>query len=249
MPEQQKKDNPHKGHRQRMKRQFRRVGIDRFEPHQVLELLLFYAVPQQDTNPLAHRLLEKFDDLPSVLDADYQSLCEVEGVSEHTATLLMLCGQLLSRYHKEKRGKKVFSSMAEIADYLGKRFVNETHEQMVLLSLNNRRKELNCSVVTSGTQTSVEANVRDLVQIALRCGATAVVVAHNHPVGSCTPSDADVETTKAMVRAFSALNITFLDHLIFAEDGYCSLRESPFLAPVFSRLLARLDEKGGGLPK
>ncbi|MBQ9963930.1 MAG: RadC family protein [Clostridia bacterium] len=249
MPEQQKKTNPHKGHRQRMKRQFRRVGIDQFEPHQVLELLLFYAVPQRDTNPLAHRLLDKFDDLPSVLDADYQSLCSVEGVSEHTATFLMLCGQLLTRYHKEKQEKKVFSSMAEIAEHLAKRFVNVKTEQMVLLSLNNRRKEINCSVIKSGTETTVEASVRELVQIALRCGATAVVVAHNHPVGNCKPSDADVKATKTMVNTFQMLNITFLDHLIFAEDGYCSLRESPFLAPLFSSMLARLDEKGGGLPE
>ncbi len=249
MPEQKKKENPHKGHRQRMKRQFRRGGIDQFEPHQVLELLLFYAVPQQDTNPLAHRLLDKFDDLPSVLDADYQSLCQVDGVSEHTATFLMLCGQLLSRYYKEKQDKKVFSNITEIAEHLSKRFVNEKSEQMVLLSLNNRCKELNCSKIKTGTEVSVEASVRELVQIALRYGATAVVVAHNHPVGSCIPSDADVQATRSMVKAFEMLNITFLDHLIFAEDGYCSLRESPYLAPVFSSVLSRLDENGGGLPK
>ncbi len=240
MPDQHKRKNPHAGHRLRMKRQFLRGGLDQFEPHQVLELLLFYAIPQRDTNPIAHRLLERFDDLPSVLDADLQSLCRVEGVSEHTATFLILCGRLLARYQRDKQEKKVFSTMEEIAEYLSKRFVNAQQEMMVLLSLNNRRKELNCSVISIGTGTSVEADVREMVQIALRCGATAVVVAHNHPMGRCIPSEQDVTVTKSIVNAFAMLEIPVLDHFVFAEDGYYSMRESPSLAPVFSRVLTRL---------
>jgi DNA repair protein RadC len=117
----------------------------------------------------------------------------------------------------------------------------------VLLSLNNRRKELNCSVVRVGTDTQVEASIREMAKTALRCGATVVVVAHNHPLGACTPSKEDIETTKKMVAAFEKLDIVFLDHLIFGEDGeFYSLRESPFLAPAFSGVVSRLDEKRQG---
>ena len=242
MPD-EKNINPHKEHRQRMKRQFIRVGMDVYEPHQVLEMLLFYAIPQRDTNPIAHRLLDRFGDLPSVLDADYEELCKVKGVSEHTATLLVLCGQLLSRYHKEKTKKTRFTAHSEIVEFLEKQLLNEKREKVLLLSLNNRAKFINCTTVYTGTLTSSEANTRELVQTALLDQATAVVVAHNHPVGYALPSEEDIATTQAFLPAFKMMQIKVLDHVIVSPNGSYSMRESPYYAPLFTEVITRLDKQ------
>lgn len=243
MPE-EKKVNPHKNHRRRMKQQFVRGGIDQYEPHQVLELLLFFAIPQRDTNPLAHRLLDHFGDLASVLDADYEELCRIKGISEHSATLLTLCGQLLSRYHKEKKGRPKFSSFDEIKDYLCAQLINEKRETVLLLSLNNCRQMINCTVVRTGTVTATETSVRELVQVALRDRATAVVVAHNHPAGLALPSAEDVEATKKFLAAFQMMEIEVLDHVIVAQDGIFSMRGSAYYAALFSKSMPKINALG-----
>ena len=245
MAQAMKKPNPHKDHRTRMKNQFLRAGIDQFEPHQVLELLLFYGIPQKDTNPLAHELIDTFGDLPSVLDASFEDLCRVKGISEHTATLLVLCGQLLSRYYREKADKQAFSTIKEVAEFLQAEFLNEKKEKVVLLSLNNRRQFLNCSVVHQGSLTASEVSTREMVEAALRHGATKVVIAHNHPAGYCLPSADDVTTTKTLSGAFQMMDIEVLDHLIFSPDGYFSMRENPFYAAAFAPMVTRLDQKQG----
>ncbi len=238
----QTNQNPHRGHRKRMKRQFLREGIDRFEPHQVLEILLFYSIPRRDTNELAHRLLDHFGgSLPAVLDAGYEQLCSVKGVSEHTATMLILFGQLLRRYQREKSDRKAFDNYNEILEFIQAQFVNEEKEKVVLLSLNNRYELLSCSTVGTGTIVSADANVRDLIQTALQHKATQVVLAHNHPAGYCSPSEEDVKTTKTLLAAFRMMEIQLIDHVIVAKDACFSMKDSPYYAPLFSNILQRLD--------
>lgn len=234
--------NPHRGHRRRMKRQLLREGIDRFEPHQVLEILLFYSIPRRDTNELAHRLLDRFGgSLPAVLDAGYEQLCSVKGVSEHTATMLILFGQLLRRYQREKNERKVFDSFNEVIEFIQTQFVNEEKEKIMLLSLNNRNELLNCSTISTGTVVSADANVRDLIQTALQYKATAVVLAHNHPAGYSSPSEEDVAVTKTLLAAFRMMEIQLLDHVIVAKESSFSMRTSPYYAPLFSNVVQRLD--------
>lgn len=238
-----KKENPHKDHRQRMKRQFLRDGIDVFEPHQVLEMMLFYTIPQKDTNELAHRLLDRFGDLPSVLDADFGELCEVKGVSEHTATFLILTREVLSRYYKEKTDTGFFNDESEIVKYLQRQYMNEERERVRMLCLNNEGKLLDSSVVFTGTLTASLISVRDMVRIALRYPTTAIVVAHNHPAGNCLPSPEDIQATKDIAAMFRAMNIKVLDHYIFAGERYFSMRSNPLYAPVFSGTVERLDNQ------
>lgn len=242
MIQEAKTKNLHEGHRKRMKQQFLVGGIDQFQPHQVLEMLLFYAIPQKDTNPLAHRLLDTFGDLPSVLEADVEDLCRVDGVSIHVATMLNFCGQLLSRYHKEKGERVTISTLASIKEYLSTMFVNETCEKVRLVSMNNRQQLLNCSVVHVGTPTVAEISIREMIQTALRYKATAVIIAHNHPAGYCTPSPEDLTMTRDMISAFKIVGITVVDHIICADNGSFSMRESPYYAPLFSEDVWRKDK-------
>lgn len=228
-------DGVHGGHRARMKEQLLKSGIDTFAPHQVLELLLFYSIPRQDTNPLAHRLLDRFGSLAGVLGADYEELCRVKGVSEHTASLLVFCHQLVGRYYRELvTDRKVLNNMDEIGHYLQAYFIGEKVEKLRLLCLNNRGTVLNCSIISEGTVSSTDINVRTIIEIALRFSATSVVIAHNHPAGFALPSREDIDATMQIRRALETVNICLADHLIFAQDDYISLRQTAQYAGAFS---------------
>ena len=235
-------DNMHSGHRMRLKKQLREGGADRLSEYQLLELLLFFSIPREDTNPLAHRLIDKFGTWPAVLSASYEDLCRVEGVSEHTATLLMLCGQLIPLYHEEMQKRRPLENENALAEYLQARFVNEKNEKVVLLSLNNRKEPLACTVVSTGSITAAEAGTREIIEIALRTSATAVVLAHNHPAGHPVPSAEDIAVTKQLVNALRLVDVALVDHFIFAKDEYLSLRRQPRYAPIFLHAMYRTNQ-------
>lgn len=230
----------HDGHRERLKARFLEHGLESFEPHQVLELLLFYSIPRRDTNPLAHELLKTFGTLPAVLDADVRDLCRVKGISEHSATLLRLCGQLLKRYHHEKLNKcTTFSTVEEIGEYLYPQFVNESVEKTIMLSFNNRWDLLGCDVLSTGTVSCTDARLREIIANALRHQATGVVLAHNHPAGFAVPSTQDLNTTRDINKALKMVDIDLLDHMVFAREDYISMRQSPTFAALFSDMATR----------
>lgn len=220
-------ENLHKGHRQRLKQQFLEGGIERLNDHQVLEMLLFYSIPQKDTNELAHRLIQRFGSLSGVLDATPEILCEVTGVSQHTATFLTFCRSLLNRYYQVKNSDvKILSSYAAIGRYLHSFFINERNEKVVLLCLNNRQEMLYCGALSEGSLTETTFSIRRVVQIALQCGATAAVLAHNHPAGLAMPSKEDVFATRQVANALKGIGVQLLDHLVFAQDDYTSMRQT-----------------------
>ncbi|MBO5928907.1 MAG: DNA repair protein RadC [Clostridia bacterium] len=234
-------DNLHRGHRKRMKAQFLQSGAEHFESHQLLEMLLFYGIPQKDTNPLAHKLLNEFGSLSGVLNADFEDLCRIDGISEHTATLLMLCGQLVPRCYQEKQNRRPLDTEKALAEYLQPHFIKQKKEKVVLLSLNNRKEPLACTIVSKGSITAAEAGAREIVEIALRTKATAVVLAHNHPAGHPIPSAEDLAVTKQLVRALQLVDVLLVDHLIFVEDEYLSLHQQPRYAPIFSNFMYQID--------
>ncbi len=234
-------ENLHKGHRARLKAQFRQYGAERFESHQLLELLLFYGVPQKDTNPLAHRLLKEFGSLNNVFNASFDDLCRIDGISEHTATLLMLCGQLLPRCYNEKQERRPLTTQTALVDFLRPHFINQPKEKLVLLCLNNRQEPLECSVVSQGSLTATEASVREVLERVIRAKATAIVLAHNHPAGHPVPSVEDVDFTKRLQHTLRQIEVVLVDHLIFSGKEYLSIREQPRFAPMFSPALANLD--------
>ena len=227
-------DNPHSGHRSRLKQQFLKNGLDAFESHQVLELLLFYAISRKDVNELAHTLIDEFGSLSYVLEAEMEDLCAIPGISEHTATLLKLCGQIGHRCQRERlKDIRLFRTLTEIGDYLEAQFAGEKVERTRLLCLNNRKEMLGCFVVGEGNVAVTEVNLRTIVKTALQCGATAAVVAHNHPAGFAVPSAEDVDATRRMREALEPLGVRLLDHVIVAEDDYVSLRQTPHYSDIF----------------
>ena len=217
----------HDGHRQRIKERFLREGLDSFTEIQALELLLFYAIPQRDTNPLAHTLLDRFGSLAKVLDAPTDKLQAVPGMGPHTIALLKLALAMGRCYEISKvKDEKFLHSIEDCANYLVPFLHNRKNETIFLLSLDAKLKVLDCREVGEGSINYASIPVRRVVEMALEAGATSVVLAHNHPSGVAVPSPEDVQTTHRVAKALSAVEIVLVDHIVVADGDYVSMVQS-----------------------
>ena len=151
----------HDGHRQRVKNRFIKSGIDDFEPHNVLELMLFYAIPKRDTNELAHNLIETFGSFDKVLEADYLQLAAVKGMGEHSATLLKLFIESYGYYERQKyKDGFIATSSAAVISYAQSLFVGETRELGYLLCFDAKLQLINCVKISEGSVNAASVSVR-----------------------------------------------------------------------------------------
>jgi len=217
----------HKGHRERLKQRFLEEGLDNFTDIQVLELLLFYAIPQKDTNPIAHALLDRFGSLSQVLEASVKELKKVPGISDHSATLLSLVTQL-ARYYQVDCAQRVecLTSLDACGAYLVPYFFGRSVETVFLLCLDAKCKVLCCKEVGEGSVNSANISVRKIVETALSANATTVILAHNHPSGVALPSPEDVQTTERIAAALKAVEVHLADHIVVADGDYVSMVQS-----------------------
>lgn len=218
----------HKGHRERLKQRFLEEGLDHFTDVQVLELLLFYAIPQKDTNPIAHALLDHFGSLSQVLDAPVEELRKVTGIKDNAATLLALVTQLCRYYQVDSAQRvEILNSLEACGNYLVPRFFGRTRETVFLLCLDAKCKVICCKELGEGSVNAASISIRKVVEMALGSNATSVVLAHNHPSGLALPSEEDVLTTKRLYMALQAVDIVLADHMVVADGDYVSMAQSP----------------------
>ena len=228
----------HKDHRRRVKNRFLCEGLDCFDELHALELLLFFAIPQGDVNPLAHKLLDHFGNLHQVLKAPPEQLMAVKGVGEHTAILLGLVKGLSQKYLIDYDEKHIqLLTLESCGKYLMDRFVGKRDEVVMLLCLDAKRAPLACRIVSEGSVNTAEISIRKVVEAALAVNATSVVLAHNHPSGIALPSMEDIVTTRRMAMALDAVGITLDDHVVVADRDYVSLVQSGYYNPEDCRLL------------
>lgn len=214
------KKNIHGGHRQRVKDRFLRDGLDGFEKHNVLELVLFYALPQRDTNPIAHALIDRFGSVRGVFEASVEELCRVDGVSEHTATLLKLIPASMRYAASEIDKGMYFDSLNKLGAWLVKCYEGLTVETVMLVLMDANTRVLELVKVGEGSVNQVRMDTRKLIEHALRTNAAMVVLAHNHPHGAAVPSNEDLATTQAVAEAFAAIHVEFVEHLLIAEGTF-----------------------------
>ena len=217
----------HKGHRERLKRRFLENGLDSFTDIQVLELLLFYAIPRRDTNPIAHRLLNRFGTLHQVLEASVEDLQRVEGIGPEAALFLHMVPSIGRYYMVDKTMQsKVLTTIDQCGQYILPYFFGRQLETVFLLCLDAKCKVLCCKEVGEGSVNSAGISVRKIVETALAVNATSVVLAHNHPSGIALPSAEDLQTTKRVAMALRAVEIHLVDHIVVADDDYISMAAS-----------------------
>ena len=207
----------HTGHRQRMKAEFLARGIEGWPDHRVLELLLFYSIPQGDVNGLAHDLIEQFGSLSGVLDASVEELRKVKGVGEHTAVLLRMLPALLGRYQASRtRLSDIINSADDAYPWLEPYFFGARNEMVYVLCLDGKRQVLGVRKVAEGSIQIAEMNARRIAEEAMGLRAARIYVAHNHVSNLAIPSQADWLT----------IGIELVDHLVFVDGDMVSMGES-----------------------
>ena len=220
----------HAGHRRRTKDEFLANGLNGLSAHRVLELLLFYAIPQGDVNPLAHRLVDHFGSLSGVFHATYEQLLEVKGIGPNAAVLLQLIPAASARYLRQNAsfdGQIV--DMWQLKELLEPYFFGQRDELAYLVAMDGKSKLLSTKKLGQGVVDAVHIATRKVLEAALACNASRVVLAHNHVSGVAMPSQADVDTTLRLKRVLAEADITLIDHLIFAGGDMVSMAESGLL--------------------
>ncbi|MCL2531505.1 MAG: DNA repair protein RadC [Oscillospiraceae bacterium] len=224
----------HENHRKRVRQRFRQAGLESFPAHNVLEMLLFYAIPRQDTNEIAHRLIRHFGTLSAVLDAPFEELCKVQGIGENSATLIMFVAQIAKRYLAEQVQEKIsFANKQALHRFAVSLFTGMKSEAAFLLCFDNTTQLLHAGQISLGTKHAVSLDNRTLLESAFRHNATKVVLVHNHPNGLAAPSRSDVVRTEGAVKIFNSVQIQLLDHLIVAQGQCFSMAAHPKHMRIF----------------
>lgn len=223
----------HSGHRQRMKEKFLQNGLDVFEVHEALELLLYYAVPRKDTNPISHKLIDSFGSLAAIFDAPIDALKEC-GLSENAAILLKLVPNMCRLYIEDKNDNSRSINPGTVGDRLVHKFIGRDYEAVVLLLMDAKYKEVFCGIISKGSVNSCELYIRKIIQNATIYNASFAILAHNHPSGLALPSLDDIESTKSVSSALSLIGVKLLDHIVVADDDYISMLQSGLCAEAFS---------------
>ncbi len=221
--------NIHEGHRERLRQRFLKEGLQNFQPHNVLELLLFFSIPMKNTNEEAHELINTFGSLSGVFDASFEDLCSVKGIGEKSATLIKLVPELFRKYEIDKINNEddVLDNCERVAEYVSKYFKGVTEEQLYLLCLDSSFRVLCFEQISSGTVNAAPVNNRKIVELAYRFNAANLILVHNHPSGVVAPSKSDVNATMATIELLKSLGMKLNDHIILGNgDDFFSFRRS-----------------------
>jgi DNA repair protein RadC len=215
----------HAGHRQRLRQRFNKGGADALPDYELLELLLFRALPRRDTKALAKRLIARFGSFAEVLAAPERRLKEVEDVGDAVVTELKLVRAAALRLMRSQiMQRPALSSWNEVLDYLRAAQSHEHREQFRVLFLDKRNHLIADEVQQQGTVDHTPVYVREVVKRALELSATAIVLVHNHPSGDPAPSRVDVDMTKQIVAAAGSMGIAVHDHIIVGREGHASMK-------------------------
>lgn len=234
-------ENIHKNHRQRMRKKVEEYGLESLPAHEVLEYLLFFAIPRQNTNPIAHRLLSRFGGFCQVLEASPEELAQVEGMGPASARFLHSLLQVSRYYQIEKRRQiKRLNTEEEAMEYVKPLFVGLKEEQIYAVILDDKNGVLRCEQLGQGLANSVEVSAGKLAKSVLLAGGTSVILAHNHPAGLPLPSPEDIVTTGKLVKALGVLGIDLVDHIVVAQEEATSMSKRQCM-PIYDPLRGEVE--------
>ena len=244
----------HEGHRERLRTRFRQAGLDAFAPHEVLELLLTYAIPRRDTKPIAYALLNRFGTLHAVLQAPVSELVQVEGVGETAATLIALMAPLFRAYRKSlEEDTPEIRTGGQAVRYCESLFEGERYEKFYVICLDARMRRLNTVLVSQGDVSEVHVYARHVLNALTQCNAMGAILAHNHPSGTAQPSREDIAMTGTIYGLLTGVGIRLYDHVIVSTSESFSFRRGGLLsadsgevtraAQQFEKVLPAVREK------
>ena len=227
--------NIHEGHRDRLRDEFLNLGENQsMHQHKILEMLLIYAIPRKDTNPIAHALIDTFGSFSAVFDADVEALSNVKGMTKNAAVLIKSILPIARAYMESKNyNQNSLKTFEDIGNFFMTRYLGIKSETCSLLCLNGKGEILSFEVISDGDLDSTGLSVRTVIQHVIKTSATAVVLAHNHPSGIALPSVQDIEITKMVSQALKTISVSLLDHIIIADNDYISMAQSSKFEHIF----------------
>ena len=223
-------DNPHNGHRQRLKERFVKNGFESFQPHEILELLLFYTRPRIDTNVIAHELINKFGSISKVFDAEIEDIAAVNGVGENSAVLIKMIPQLSKVYGCNLIENDQLDTSRKVCRYFYNFFLGAKTEQLKIACLDDNLHVVASGTVLEGGLSSMPINVRKIVEFTYRSKCEMVILAHNHPNGVAVASDDDVKATMKIYPILKSVGIRLLDHIIVNQQTASSMYDAGYFS-------------------
>ncbi|PJB72210.1 MAG: hypothetical protein CO093_03540 [Alphaproteobacteria bacterium CG_4_9_14_3_um_filter_47_13] len=213
------------GHRDRLRERFLQSGADALADYEMLELLLFMAIPRRDIKPLAKELIARFGNLSGVLNTPIPELQKIEGLSETSITALKAVQAVAHRMMKQDiMHKPVLNSWARLVEYCTATMAYDMRESFRVLFMNKKNELIADEIQQTGTVDHTQAYPREIIKRALELGATALVLCHNHPSGDATPSRNDIDVTNNIIAAGRPFNILIHDHLVVSKKGTSSFK-------------------------
>jgi len=219
-------DEPHHlGHRDRLRLRYKDNGNDALADYELLELLLFSAIPRKDVKPIAKDLIASFGSLHKMFEASIETLCQVKGISENTAVFIKaIHGLHVKAMQQDLSEKPILTNWDRLIAYCHAAMAEDSIEQFRVLYLNRKNILIEDEIHASGTIDGAAVYIREIMKKAMNLGATSLILVHNHPSGDPTPSGVDIDLTNQIYAAAKHLNIELHDHLIISRSGHTSLK-------------------------
>lgn len=236
------------GHRSRLRLRFLKGGIAALAEYEVVELLLTFAIPRKDVKPIAKSLLVRYKNLKEIMNTNPAELASYKGLGESSACLVKLMRELIPLYHLQtlEESKIELESIDKLIQFFRARIEFEDHEVMEMLCLDSELRLLpNCVVrIFEGSVNSINVDIRRIIEIAVKKGASSIVIAHNHPNGDARPSDEDINFTRKLSLACKPINLCFIEHLIVAKTATFSFRRDGHFDDLYDTAIGS-DDSGG----
>ena len=225
----------HSGHRKRVKANVIKNGFSQLEEHKLLELMLFYSIPREDTNELAHKLINHFGSFEDVFKADIEQLKRVDGVGDNTALLIASMGEAFNRISKAKpKKKRVYKNTEDLKELALSLFKTEKNEKVILMCFDAKRTLKRYSVITEGDEFSSEVDMKVVMKNLLESDSSMAVLAHNHPTSCAQASAADIDATRMVCVTLRKIGYVLADHIIVGEnEDVYSMHSDPRFTQMF----------------
>ena len=236
----------HEGHRQRIKRKAKKLGIKNFEEHEILELLLTYCIPRKDTNVIAHNLINTFGSLNEVVQAEEKQLKLVEGIGEESALFINVLRDFISYYleNANNDSNEALNSPAKLVSYFRKHYMINKNEFIMCLCLSKNLKVVNHFVVEGSCETEADINIGYLVDHISANNVKNVVIYHIHPGGDVAPSESDKEATARIAFICATFVVTLVDHVILNEHKHYSFASNGEMEKIKKSVAENLLKNG-----
>lgn len=219
-------ENVHKGHRQRLLDKYLQNGIHSLEDHEVLEILLFFALSRCNTNEISHNLINRFNSISGVINAPVDEIREINGIGQTSAVLLRFLGDFVDSYNVNKNFTCRLNSQEKIIEFCKEAFPDNDKENCHFLYLDKRLYLISHISMTNCAFSSVGIDLRSVLMKAFNVNASNIIFVHNHPNASCVPSESDITTTRYIMEMLTKINMNVIDHIVIGSDGYYSMRTS-----------------------